>query len=81
MAEAQTNSATQTLTLRQALELALPYVQKVADTAPTTNSRMGRKLQAQRDYRAIKALLDADEDDARAHPLPLAKMTDIGRVV
>jgi hypothetical protein len=40
-----------------ALRLALPYVQKVASTAPTTFSREQRRLQACKDARAIQAVL------------------------
>lgn len=53
--------ATETITscdaLISALRLALPYVQKAAATAPTTESRERRRLQACRDVRAIEAAL------------------------
>lgn len=40
--------------LLSALKLALPYVQKVAATAPTEYGRMQRQMQAVKDVRAIQ---------------------------
>lgn len=40
-----------------ALNLALPYVQRVAATAPTTLSRMERQLRASKDVAAIRAVI------------------------
>lgn len=40
-----------------ALKLALPYVQKIAATAPTTASREHRRLQACKDVRVIEAAI------------------------
>lgn len=40
-----------------ALKLALPYVQRVASTAPTEHARMVRQRQACRDVEAIEAAL------------------------
>lgn len=50
-----------TADLIAALHLALPYEEKVAATLPTTNSRMARKVQAARDARAIRKVLDAHD--------------------
>jgi hypothetical protein len=41
------------------LELALPYVERVAATAPTTPSRHLRQVQACKDAKAIRELLAA----------------------
>jgi hypothetical protein len=40
--------------LIESLKLALPYVEKVANTAPTTPSRTLRKMQAIKDANAIR---------------------------
>lgn len=46
--------------LRAALETALPYVEKVASTQPTTATREMRRRQAVRDVASVKMLLDDD---------------------
>jgi hypothetical protein len=40
-----------------ALKLALPYVEHQASFAPTTNSRMGKVLQARKDCEIIRAAI------------------------
>lgn len=40
-----------------AIELALPYVDKVANTLPTTNSRLGRKIKATQHAREIRTAI------------------------
>lgn len=40
-----------------ALKLALPYVEHQASFAPTTNSRMGKVMQARKDRDAIRAAI------------------------
>jgi hypothetical protein len=50
-----TEDATEMLT---ALKLALPYVQRVAATAPTEMGRMQRQIEAVRAVRAIEAVIN-----------------------
>lgn len=52
--------------LLAALELALPYVQRVAATVPFENARLGRKLQAEKDVRTIKAAIAQARTDLAA---------------
>lgn len=50
--------------LLKALELALPYVQKVSATAPTEYSRMVRQRQAVKDVETIRAAIEAAKQPA-----------------
>jgi hypothetical protein len=43
--------------LLEALKLALPYVEKIAATAPTEYGRMKRRLQAVGDAKTIRAAI------------------------